>query len=100
MFDPVTTRNFYRSRSGRLLARLYLMLAFGCMGWVISDTPRGMLWSLLPVPLFVRWRRRPTSRFDAGLDESFKAPCSVPGPSLPAASPPPRDFKPPPSPPG
>jgi hypothetical protein len=99
MFDPVYSNNFWRSRAGRWCARSILMLNFGVLGWTITAHPKGLLWALLPLPLFVRWgrlRRRPS---DAGLEESFVPPCPIPGPSLTVASQPRRDFEPPPSPP-
>jgi hypothetical protein len=99
MYDPVFSRNFHRSRAGRLAARAILMLNLGVLGWVIVEHPKGLAWGLVPLPLFVRWRRRPIDRLDAGLEETFTPPCPIPGLSLPAASPPRRDFRPPAAPP-
>lgn len=100
MYEPSYPRRFYRSRAGRFAARLILMLNLGVLGWLITAHPLGLLWALVLLPLFIRWRRRRPDLADGGLEESFTPPCPIPGLSLPAASLPRRGLRPPASPPG
>ncbi|MEB3159310.1 MAG: hypothetical protein VKK03_07595 [Synechococcus sp.] len=58
MYDPVYSRGFHRSRSGRVMSRAILMLNFGVIGFVITQSPWGLLLCLVVVPLFIRWRKR------------------------------------------
>ncbi|MFZ9753849.1 MAG: hypothetical protein ACO3B3_09895 [Cyanobium sp.] len=58
LYDPVYSRGFYRSRSGRVMARVILMFSVGLVGWVVMQNPAGLLVGLVLIPLFIRWRKR------------------------------------------
>jgi len=57
IYDPVYSRNFHRSRSGRIMSRAILMVIMGSIGFVITQSPWGLLVGLLMVPLFIRWKQ-------------------------------------------
>lgn len=57
LYDPVYSRGFYRSRSGRVMARVILMFTVGVCGWVVLQNPVGLLVGLVLIPLFIRWRK-------------------------------------------
>lgn len=57
IYDPVYSRGFSKSRSGRVMSRAILMLNLGLIGFVITQSGWGLLACLLLVPLFIRWRR-------------------------------------------
>ncbi|MFZ9168455.1 hypothetical protein, partial [Vulcanococcus sp.] len=57
LYDPVYSRGFYRSRSGRVMARAILIFSVGVCGWVVMQHPAGLLVGLVLIPLFIRWRK-------------------------------------------
>ena len=57
VYDPVYSRGFHRSRSGRVMARFILMLNVGALGWLVTQSAWGWLFALLLLPLFLRWKR-------------------------------------------
>lgn len=57
IYDPVYSRNFHRSRSGRMMSRAILIVSVAAIGFVITQSPWGLLVGLVIVPLFIRWRK-------------------------------------------
>jgi hypothetical protein len=57
LYDPVYSQGFHRSRSGRVMARFILALNVALIGWLLTQSVWGLLWGLVLVPLFIRWKR-------------------------------------------
>jgi len=57
LYNPVFSRGFYRSRAGRVMARVILMFTVGVCGWLVLQNPVGFLVGMMLIPLFIRWHK-------------------------------------------
>jgi len=58
MYDPVWSRGFYRSRVGRIAARICLVLGTSVIAWGMFASPHAVWISLIWIPFFIGSKRR------------------------------------------